>query len=163
MWSTSSRSLSTQTVPCIFITFVQVIIQPRNVDRIVKRKICSSRGYKTIFWALRREIRMRNNILKCGLYLSDNTLHLHYKDHMLNAVQETNGSLFTTSLWTHKHIFNAKQWVLMIQGCYLIALSIISCIIGGMSLAGGNWRNERLRAWIRTDNIQWMWITWRSK
>lgn len=88
MWSTSSRSLSTQTVPCIFIRFVHVSIQPRNVDRLVKRKICISRGYKTIFWALRREIRTRNNILKCSLYLSDNTLHVHYKDHMLNAVQE---------------------------------------------------------------------------
>jgi len=98
MRSTSSRSLSTQTVPCIFIRFVHVIIQARNVDRVVKRKIYISPGYKTIFWALGREIRTRNNILKCSLYLSDNILHLHYKDHMLNVVQETNGSLFTKSL-----------------------------------------------------------------
>lgn len=98
MRSTSSRSLSTQTVPCIFIGFVRVIIQPRNVDWVVKRKIYSSRGHKTILRALRREIRTRNNILKCSLYLLDNILNLHYKDHMLNAVQETNGPLFTKSL-----------------------------------------------------------------
>lgn len=63
MWSTLSRSLSIQTVPFMFIGFVRVIIQPRNVDMDVKRKLYSSRGYK-VFWALRREIRTRNNILK---------------------------------------------------------------------------------------------------
>jgi len=154
MRSTSSRSLSTETVPCIFIRFVHVTIQPRNVDRFVNRKIYSYRGYKTIFWALRREIRTRNNILKCSLYLSDNILHLHYKDHMLNVVEETNGSLFTKSLWTHKHNFNAKHCgfndsrVLLNSSVSLYR--IIRWIVGGMSLAGGSWRGGRLSALVRT-------------